>query len=50
MRLTSGQTHCGVRQRLPNLLAWLEETRPDVVCLQEIKVHDDRAGLAGAFH
>ena len=30
----------GVRQRLPNLLAWLEETRPDVVGLQEIKVHD----------
>ena len=30
----------GVRQRLPNLLAWLEKMRPDVVGLQEIKVHD----------
>ncbi|MCC6641700.1 MAG: exodeoxyribonuclease III [Deltaproteobacteria bacterium] len=27
-----------VRARLPRLLAWLEATRPDVLCLQEIKV------------
>ena len=27
----------GVNRRLPNLLAWLNETRPDVVCLQELK-------------
>lgn len=27
-----------IRRRLPNLLAWLEETAPDVVCLQELKV------------
>ncbi|MGQ3674055.1 exodeoxyribonuclease III [Xanthobacter sp. TB0139] len=26
-----------IRQRLDHALAWLEETRPDVVCLQEIK-------------
>jgi exodeoxyribonuclease III len=26
-----------VNKRLPNLLAWLEKTRPDVVCLQELK-------------
>lgn len=26
-----------VRKRLPNLLAWLAATRPDVVCLQELK-------------
>ena len=26
-----------VNRRLPNLLAWLEVSRPDVVCLQEIK-------------
>lgn len=29
-----------VRQRLPRLLAWLDERRPDVVCLQETKVDD----------
>ena len=27
----------GVNGRLPRLLEWLSETRPDVVCLQEIK-------------
>lgn len=26
-----------IRRRLPNLLAWLEATRPDIVCLQELK-------------
>jgi exodeoxyribonuclease III len=26
-----------VNRRLPNLLAWLEAARPDVVCLQELK-------------
>jgi exodeoxyribonuclease-3 len=26
-----------VNRRLPNLLAWLEAVRPDVVCLQELK-------------
>jgi exodeoxyribonuclease-3 len=31
-----------VNRRLPNLLAWLERTRPDVVCLQEIKCAQDR--------
>ena len=30
----------GVNGRLPRLLEWLEETRPDVVCLQEIKTGD----------
>jgi exodeoxyribonuclease-3 len=30
-----------VRTRLPRLLAWLERTRPSVVCLQEIKVVDE---------
>lgn len=29
-----------VRVRLPRLLAWLERRRPDVACLQEIKVTD----------
>jgi exodeoxyribonuclease-3 len=26
-----------VNKRLPNLLRWLEERQPDVVCLQELK-------------
>jgi len=30
-----------VRQRLDNLLAWLREREPDVVCLQEIKCTDE---------
>jgi exodeoxyribonuclease-3 len=29
------------RQRLPRLLTWLDERRPDVVCLQETKLADD---------
>jgi len=30
-----------VRQRLEHLLTWLQETAPDVVCLQEIKCVDE---------
>ena len=30
-----------VRQRVPRLLPWLEERRPDVVCLQETKLADE---------
>jgi exodeoxyribonuclease-3 len=30
-----------VKQRLPRLLAWLDERRPDVLCLQETKLADD---------
>jgi exodeoxyribonuclease-3 len=30
----------GVKGRLPRLLEWLEESRPDIVCLQEIKTGD----------
>ncbi len=29
-----------VNRRLPNLLAWLDEAKPDVVCLQELKSTD----------
>ena len=37
-----------VKQRLPRLLAWLDERRPDVVCLQETKLADDAfAALLG---
>ncbi len=31
----------GVNKRLANLLAWLRETRPDIVCLQELKAQQD---------
>jgi exodeoxyribonuclease III len=48
----------GVVKRLGNLLGWLDEARPDVVCLQELKVpaHDfpreaiAAAGYAAAWH
>lgn len=33
-----------VRQRLPRLLPWLDERRPDIVCLQETKLADDAFG------
>ena len=32
----------GVNGRLPRLLEWLEETRPDVACLQELKAPQDK--------
>jgi exodeoxyribonuclease-3 len=50
-----------VKQRLPRLLPWLDERRPDVVCLQETKLADaafaellgaelDRRGYRFAVH
>ena len=30
-----------IKQRLPRFLPWLDERRPDVVCLQETKLADD---------
>jgi exodeoxyribonuclease-3 len=37
-----------VKQRVPRLLPWLDERRPDVVCLQETKLADDAfVGLLG---
>jgi exodeoxyribonuclease-3 len=30
----------GITRRLPNLLAWLEQAAPDIVCLQELKATD----------
>ena len=30
-----------IRNRLPRLLEWLEETRPDVVCLQELRIYHE---------
>ncbi len=35
-----------IRARLPRLLAWLERRRPDIVCLQETKVEDERFPVA----
>jgi len=32
----------GVNGRLPRLLEWLEERKPDVVCLQELKTDDTK--------
>ena len=38
-----------VKQRVPRLLPWLDQRRPDVVCLQETKLADDVfAELLGA--
>src|SRR5205085_8352599 len=50
-----------LKQRLPRLLPWLDERRPDVVCLQETKLADDaftellgdeldQRGYEAAFH
>ena len=32
----------GVNGRLPVLLRWLQESRPDIVCLQELKAPDEK--------
>jgi exodeoxyribonuclease-3 len=32
----------GINARLPVLLRWLEQTQPDVVCLQELKAPDEK--------
>jgi exodeoxyribonuclease-3 len=48
----------GVKGRLPRLLEWLEETQPDVACLQEIKTGDatfpiapiEAAGYRAVWH
>jgi exodeoxyribonuclease III len=31
----------GINARLPRLLEWLEETKPDIACLQELKTSDE---------
>ena len=35
----------GVNGRLPVLLRWLNETKPDVVCLQELKAPEEKFPL-----
>ncbi len=41
----------GINARLPRLIEWLDEAKPDVVCLQELKTSDDtfpEAAISGA--
>lgn len=48
----------GINARLPRLLEWLDEQKPDVVCLQELKADDDKipkakieeAGYGAVWH
>jgi exodeoxyribonuclease-3 len=44
----------GINGRLPNLLRWLSESKPDVVCLQELKAPDnlfpEQALLGAGYH
>jgi exodeoxyribonuclease-3 len=48
----------GLTARLPSLLRWLEQSRPDVVCLQELKTPQERfpeaaireAGYGAVWH
>jgi exodeoxyribonuclease III len=48
----------GINARLPVLLRWLEESKPDIVCLQELKCLDENlpireledAGYHGVWH
>jgi exodeoxyribonuclease-3 len=37
-----------VKQRVPRLLPWLDQRRPDVVCLQETKLADPRSRSCSA--
>jgi exodeoxyribonuclease-3 len=41
MRLATWNVN-SVKQRMPRLLPWLDERRPDIVCLQETKLADDK--------
>jgi exodeoxyribonuclease-3 len=57
MRIASFNIN-GIKARLPRLVEWLEETQPDVACLQEIKTADEgfpaadieRAGYGAIWH
>ena len=48
----------GINGRLANLLGWLQEAAPDIVCLQELKAPDDKfpaatlraAGYGAVWH
>ena len=41
MRIASYNVN-GIGARLPRLLEWLDETKTDIVCLQELKAPDER--------
>ena len=50
MRITTWNVN-SIKQRLPHLLGFLDEAKPDVVCLQELKCQDEafpRAEVEGA--
>ena len=36
----------GIKARLPRLIEWLDETKPDIVCLQELKSSDETIPVA----
>ena len=36
----------GIRARLPRLIEYLDEEKPDVVCLQELKCADEALPIA----
>jgi len=40
MRITTWNVN-SIKQRLPHLLGFLDEAKPDVVCLQELKCQDE---------
>jgi len=48
----------GIKARLPRLIEWLDEQKPDIVCLQELKSSDETlpiadieaAGYHGVYH
>src|SRR5687768_2800908 len=48
----------GIRARLPRMIEYLDEQKPDIICLQEIKCDDDAfpalelagAGYRGVWH
>ena len=40
MRIASFNIN-GIKARLPRLIEWLQETQPDVACLQEVKSQDE---------
>lgn len=48
----------GIGSRMPRVLEWLEETRPDIACLQELKTSDatfpsavlEHAGYGAVWH
>jgi exodeoxyribonuclease III len=40
VRITTWNVN-SIKQRMPRFLPWLDERKPDVVCLQETKLADD---------